>query len=113
MNTALPALTGTEKQISWAESIRQAAIPEIEAAAAKLVESAGDYDDLSEPAISELRAAINGLAAELLAREAASDWIDTRNVHYLTWMMNELDRNCATRMPTVAAELAANGYGLY
>lgn len=69
-NAELPALTGTEKQISWAEQIRAKAmsgLAELEAQAAK---SAG-----TEAQKQQFTAA----AGSLRAKSSAGYWIDNRD----------------------------------
>ncbi len=66
----LPALTGSEKQIAWAESIRAEKQAELE----RLVEQAAK----SSPT-PEQRQQFNDAIAAVLAETAASWWIDNRD----------------------------------
>jgi hypothetical protein len=74
---ALPPLTGTPKQISWAEQIRVKALVTWDMTRADiLVHLRGG---LSEKARSELTDALALLDSELHALTAASEWIDERD----------------------------------
>lgn len=70
-------LTGSNRQVAWAEDLRAAAMPKIEAAHAKytaMVEAAPAPDT----AKSHIQAAIDAARDAIMARTAARDWIDNR-----------------------------------
>ena len=81
----LPTLQGSEKQIAWAETIRAEQVPMlIENARSTLASLTGEDDDAkfapySTAAREELaQDALNHLE-QLLLRDDASEWIDTRS----------------------------------
>lgn len=76
----MTALTGTEKQIAWAEEIRAAALPKAEAAFADW--TAKLLADPKVPAApkAHVLAALEAKITELRNRTAAKDWIEARNL---------------------------------
>lgn len=83
--TGLPELTGSEKQIAWAESIR-----------AKAAETLGALRPMLEAAPAANRAAAEialAIISETMGRAGAHDWIETRNVVYdRAWLAAETKR---------------------
>ena len=77
-NAALPALTGSPKQVAWAQALRLEAIPRIEQArdvyTARLSKSS-----LPEAVREEVADALALIAQELIERQDARDWIDGRD----------------------------------
>lgn len=82
--TTLPALTGTPKQIAWAEKIRPAKIAEIEANIADLrayLTKTGIFG-VSDPAQrAEIEAGIAEREA-LITKTSAAWWIDRRDTGF-------------------------------
>jgi hypothetical protein len=95
----LPALTGSAKQIAWAETIRAAALPAIEREAAdsaalvggrRLVE--GNYPAEAAALLTEVADAAALIVAEARAQTDASWWIDNRDaeVRARQWLITTL-----------------------
>lgn len=77
----LPTLTGSDRQIAWAESIRQISVDGVAAFMARLdaamerAQAAGR----EVPNATAIRAAAESISAELLALQEARYWIDNRS----------------------------------
>lgn len=102
----LPALTGSAKQIAWAESIRASAI-------AKLGDlPALALDRLSEQAAGELRDALILLQSEITDQAEAKWWIDNRDETVVRepayWVRRQLKDRLDVLAPTAKAEMAAH-----
>lgn len=81
----LPALTGTEKQVAWAETIRASQAEELNKLLKKIEENAR-----ANPKAAEIGKMI---IAEVLQRSAATDWIDSRNAVYDgQWAMTNIKK---------------------
>lgn len=106
ITAGLPALTGSEKQVAWAQALRLQALPAIDRAVSVLLAALND-DPVSEAAKSESRDALHLIAQELRDRTAASDWINTRGTSYTQELARELNRRLPTLAPTAHAELTA------
>lgn len=79
--SGLPALTGSEKQIAWAESIRAEKAQSLTDMRAKLAPHAGD---------AQADAAIAVIDAQL-TETAASAWIDARSIAFdLCWLRAQI-----------------------
>lgn len=109
----LPALTGSDKQVAWAASIRLQALPAIDKAAtdfaARIDELLGDAGR-SAAAMQEMRDAIALLAAELRQQTSANWWIDKKPTHpqlVEQLIRDELNRRIPTLAPTAHAEAVA------
>lgn len=66
----LPELTGTPKQVAWAETIRGEKIKSVKAVLAKLDKS------------NALYAIVDGLVSEVINNPSAKYWIDNRDVKF-------------------------------
>jgi hypothetical protein len=75
----LPALTGTPKQIAWAESIRQQTLAELEKASAALIERQR-RSPYSEAAARELEDALALIASEIRNTTNSKTWIEDLRV---------------------------------
>jgi len=78
-SAGLPALTGSEKQIAWAESIRAAALPRISSSVASIQNDALLFDEIQRAVV--LDAAIL-IEEEWRTCTSASDWIDSRDLRF-------------------------------
>ena len=67
----MKALKGTEKQVRWAEEIREQKLAELEALKAEALEAMPEETALIEEQMASYR-------ARLLKIEHASEWIDDR-----------------------------------
>ena len=77
----MTALTGTEKQITWAETIRAEKLAEIPALDAKLaaMKAANTPDDAADPAKVEATLSLIAQATERYRNQtSAAYWIDNR-----------------------------------
>lgn len=75
----LPELTGSEKQIAWASSIRFAQIPKHEAVRDELIaDITATKDGITAEQFDAAIAAIHACHNEIVSRTRASEWIDTR-----------------------------------
>ncbi len=74
---ALPELTGTPKQISWARGLRQTVIAELPAIEARLV--AFQERESSKPSDIERARATLSAIAHIRAQVSAGWWIDNRH----------------------------------
>lgn len=99
----LPSLTGSEKQIAWAESIRSKFLTELDGLVAKL----SPAPELSEVAAGEIRDAIVLLANEPRQQSEARWWIDNRNRSAKLWFGEQASSRIAALAPTAVAELDA------
>jgi len=70
-----PELTGSEKQIAWATTIRETMAPELQKGRVAVNEN--------PQATDEYRAIINAIIDRIEAETSASWWIDNRDVHPL------------------------------
>lgn len=104
VSAGLPALTGSDKQIAWAESIRAAAI-------AKLGGTPEIAHHLSEAAKAELSDALVLIRSEITDQAAAKWWIENRDEDVVSnparWMRDQLKSRHEALAPTAAAEIAA------
>jgi len=73
-NAELPALTGSEKQISWAEQIRAEIIGELIE-----LENVVAASDATGPDVEAKKLQIAAAAATLRANTSATYWIDNRD----------------------------------
>lgn len=76
----LPALTGSDKQVAWAESIRAAALAGFDAAATEFRALIAGQGDAATRAEAEQLLASD--RAALAARTSAKVWIDQRDERY-------------------------------
>jgi hypothetical protein len=100
----LPALTGTDKQIAWAESIRADRLHGIEAAR-KLRERINAImpPGVSPETAAAFRARANLLLDDVINRTSAHEWIDARAEVYDTdWLRR--DAECERLARTIEAE---------
>lgn len=110
---ALPPLTGTEKQIAWAQALRLEALPRIEAAGQKILveyEARTKRMGLSATATQEVLDAAHLITIEMRDRQAAQDWIDARTwpeQSYDTHIREQLQKRGEMLMPTAHAEIQA------
>lgn len=74
--TTLPALSGSEKQIAWAEQIREKKIPAIESIKVALYAKRPAF--LSEAALAQISEEIEAFFAEITQNASAKFWIDKR-----------------------------------
>jgi len=68
----LPELTGSEKQIAWANQIRGKVLAELAELKQQAAAAGNDWDGAEA-------ATVRGLVDQILAHTAASWWIDNRN----------------------------------
>lgn len=98
----LPALTGSAKQIAWAEALRAKALPRIDAfprAFAALMAETKDLSDTQRAALAD--AALAAVATARL-QSAAREWIDGRDLGVMLMQMVRsmgpaLDRECGMK----------------
>jgi hypothetical protein len=103
----LAPLTGTDKQVAWANTIRLEMLPRIDEAAQKAVASLGRaYSALSPGAQGEIRDAVALIASEMRSSTDARWWIDYRTVHLPDLILRELSARAASLAPTAHAEAA-------
>ena len=77
---ALPALTGSEKQVAWASSLRDEAVTLLRAG---LVDAYRRCNSLANPV--EARAEIDAEIERVFADTSAARWIDTRLQRRFSW----------------------------
>ena len=94
-NADLPALTGSPKQIAWAEQIRAAKRREIEEAAAEarrtMLDLIAHYEARGytpKATREQAEAAIEAAVSEALSEPRAGAWIDNRD---RTWTVRSLE----------------------
>jgi hypothetical protein len=107
---ALPELTGSEKQIAWAESIRKPVCDVLRDARAQLLEKL--RAEFSPAAQQELADALTLLVSERIDRTSASEWIDGRfefQRDHVLHVQQKLIHEAKSRglCPTLFAEQAA------
>lgn len=112
----LPALTGTEKQVAWAETIRAAKIAEVDKIVdgydARLAEVAKDPAALAAQdvrskesgfeSLADAFACAKAAAVEIINTPAASWWIDNRDVRLGTLILKQAEKVAAARKVTPA-----------
>lgn len=81
--SGFPALTGTEKQVAWAETIRANQAKE-------LLDFLGQFEENAHLAPKEAEIG-KELITQLLQRSSAAEWIDSRDVRYDRWLMSEIE----------------------
>jgi hypothetical protein len=108
MTTTLPALTGSDKQIAWAQALRLETLPRISAAVDTLLEQIDGMPDLSAPEKLEADDAVHLIAQELRERTDARAWIDNRDTRAWDRIIREslIDR-LATLAPAAHADMIA------
>jgi hypothetical protein len=102
---ALPAPTGSDKQIAWAESLRANAIRAIDkdiAAAAEQFRSA----NLSAAAMQEISDAIALLRAEVVDQIEAKFWIDNKDRLGSKYIQDQFRKRGKDLCPRTTAESA-------
>lgn len=117
----LPALTGSEKQIAWAETLRSAFLAsalQYDLAAAlrdlkTFVAIKGDWEweteknfEFDESAIQEIKDALVLLQDEPRAWTESRKWIDGRNHSGRQYVATQLEARLETLCPTVAGLFA-------
>jgi len=75
----LAALTGSDKQIAWAETLRQPVIANLKEAANKLVAATDPHGKFSAAARQEITDAIDLVVNEIANQTASQYWIDHRS----------------------------------
>lgn len=103
----LPALTGSEKEVAWAQALRLNALPKLDAAVELLLAEIRAYETLSSTARQELADAVHLLAEEPRTRESARDWINTRDSDIAVAVNRLLEQRLSTLAPTASVELNA------
>lgn len=73
-SSGLPELTGSEKQVAWAETLRAEAAQSLNVMRSQLMAAPEAHRKVADIAI--------GIIDETLARTRAHDWIETRDVRY-------------------------------
>jgi len=101
----LPALTGSDRQIAWAESIRAKALVEIGEDAKKLIAllPGSGWSDVAQ---AEVRDALALIASEPARQTEARWWIDRRD-NWTSYVRDQLHRRLADLCPTAQAEREA------
>lgn len=108
----LPALTGSPKQVAWAETIRSKAVTEIEQAAGSLlamlaadvVKTLGEGRDIE---LGELRDAATLLIVERRDETSASWWIDHSHTDWTVDIRQDLRKRLPALAPTATAAMTA------
>ena len=100
----LPALTGSPKQIAWAETLRAKKITEFEAAADVLGKK---YIARSKAARAELADALALLHHEVFGEAASRYWIDARDGQSITYETLGETIKARGLAPTLQSELEA------
>jgi hypothetical protein len=104
-DAGLPALTGSEKQIAWAEQIRKPVMAVAEEYASRPVTN----PKLSEMARGELQDLAALIASELRGQTAAKWWIDNRDdlssPH--VFLRNQIESRISATCPTAHQECEA------
>lgn len=105
----LPALTGTDKQVAWANTLREKILAELDKAAALASTKLADPE--SPPALQDQARQVLVGAELIRAKTAASWWIDNRHGTVRTMMLHmraEIEVEMARRavLPTTPAETA-------
>lgn len=103
--TGLPALTGSEKQIAWAETLRRTFLRDLDQIVAA---RRGVRDErYSEAAWAEICDALVLLADEPRSWTQARQWIDSREVGASYWFRRQWVERGPSLAPTAEAERAA------
>ena len=90
-SSGLPALVGSDKQIAWAETIRAAALAEIEPLRETMEKVPQDH-----PNIKSAKSALE-IINKVAGRASAKDWIDTRATAYdRAWLSAETKKAMET-----------------
>lgn len=80
-NKGLPALTGSEKQITWAETIRTSAVKQL-----------NELKDMIDPNHPESAIPL-GIIDNVIQQSESRYWIDNRDTSYSpNWMMKQLKK---------------------
>lgn len=83
----LPTLTGSPKQVAWAEVIRAVKVAELRELQSKLVET---------PENTEKVAAARSIIESRIAKSEAKYWIDNREREYgRTWLLDQVTKATA------------------
>jgi hypothetical protein len=87
-NAGLPALTGTDKQIAWAETLRAKALAELDAVLDKLAK--GEQPPPT-PETAYILEGLHAAVAALKAQTQARVWIDNRHKPYgIIWVQDAI-----------------------
>lgn len=100
---ALPTLTGSEKQVAWAESLRADGIRAIDKEITSLTERFASAK-LSTAATQEIADAIALLRAEVVDQVEAKFWIDNRDKLYADYLQGQLRERGPDLCPLATAE---------
>lgn len=110
----LPALTGSEKQVAWANTIRLQALPHVAGGHDLMVHEMSDMcavQCLDASVAAELHDAVALLASELRQQLDAKFWIDRMRAAspqvIQSWMRDELNRRLRTIAPSAYAAAMA------
>lgn len=109
LNAVLPTLSGTEKQVAWAQALRLEALPMIEQATTEAIEAIAS-SNLSQAAVAEMVDAMHLLSQEVRGRVEASYWIDSRHLsmtNHRDGLFTELRKRVHLLCPTAHAESLA------
>ncbi len=86
-NVGLPALTGSEKQIAWAETIRAKLIPDLVAIRKRVA-----IEDADTPERARLIDLANEIISSAINCAEAKFWIDHRESGFSTfWLGNQIE----------------------
>ena len=92
----LPALTGSEKQIAWAETIRAKAVAQLDKLSAYLDDIETD-PDATERDREEARVG-RDVIAKTLSNTDAHSWIESQSTRYSDWwLMKQTQRAMAAK----------------
>lgn len=102
LENGLPSLKGSEKQVSWAETIRKKILDSLEPL----------YKEVDEEATPEEKNLFEAAINLLMSKESASWWIDRRS-RYIENIVEECAGEAHTRiapaLPTTETEIEAKG----
>ena len=90
----LPKLQGTEKQIAWAEEIRDKRLAEADAVIAKMLAKTQSYSEQKQNEVKRQAACVREMLA---SRDSAAYWIDTRDC-WINDLMMRTDAQLAEQM---------------
>lgn len=110
-NATLPKLTGTEKQVAWAQALRLDALPRLDAARDSALQMIARSKYGSAAARQEMSDAVHLIVQELRDRTDARDWIDGRDTDYELEIERQMRRRGPALCPVAAAEVAARKQG--
>lgn len=107
----LPALTGPDKQVAWAYTIRQNLLQQLPEWTTAVIARLNNFPHNVQPsdqALAELNDAIAYYVTQIAQQVDASWWIDNRDINNADCLYRhiarQLDHNEAIIMPTMASE---------